>query len=419
MHFLQIIKKNRLFVAIIANFAIINKNKCSNIRLYHFFLTAKIPYKSLNHSLKLMRVQIMEGVPYAVNELPKFTTQKQLFDYLKQRVKYKNDFENIEVFQTLPTLLTANNVHNQPGAGDCDCFTIAALTCLIANNFNNSGIVLVGRNNSNAVHIYAYSDVNGKREYLDLTNKNYNQIRHYDYKQEIPLNLSKTEINKIKSMQLQLADGNFTTLSSMKKQAQKARNLVKSNAREYINNPFAYTKSHIFIPSKKVFIREDMADNMPFNEFTEGLISEGYSAEQIQELSAKRAERKAEKTTGKTERKATKTTAKADKKTAKQDRKTTRVEKKERVSAEDKGGIFKGITDTVGGIGKGLVSKYTGAAIPDTDTPGEGTTTTTLIKKETPGAEDDKLFGLPKKAVYIGGGLLLVSAIAFFATRKK
>ena len=365
-----------------------------------------------------MRVQILESVPFAINQLPKFQTPKQIFDYLKQNTKYKSDFNNIEVFQTLETLLTNKNVHKIPGYGDCDCFTIAALTLLIANGFYDSGIVLVGRNSSNAVHIYAYSDVNGKREYLDLTNKNYNQIRNYNFKQEIPLKLSNNEKQKIKNMQLQLADGNFTNLGSKRNQIKTRVSKAKQYGKEYVNDPFKFTSDHIFLPSKRIFIREDMADNMPFTEFTQGLVSEGYSTEQIQELAAKRAERKATKQSGKTERKATKVTAKADKKTSKQDRKTTRTEKKERVSAEDKGGIFRSITDTVGNVGKGLVGKYTGATIPDneSETPTEGK----QGNKPTPEITDEnKIFGLPKKAVYIGGAVLLLGAAILIMKRKK
>ena len=124
-------------------------------------MVAKMPYKNLDHSLTYLRKQVIEGIPYAFKNLPRFQTPEEIYKYFKLRTTYKNDPKGIELFQSLPTLMD-NNYHGVTGAGDCDCFTIALLSTLLANGFYDSGIVLVGRAKQQAVHIYAYTDVKKK-----------------------------------------------------------------------------------------------------------------------------------------------------------------------------------------------------------------------------------------------------------------
>jgi len=295
--------------------------------------TKLMPYRDLNHALKLLRLQIIEGIPYAQSNCPQFKTPLDAFNWLKMRTKYKNDPNNTELFQTLPTLLE-DNFHGITGHGDCDCFTIAILTILAANNFNNIGIVLVGRNRFTPVHIYAYyKDEKGEKHFLDLTNKYYNQTRRYTYFQEIPFNLTDKEKQK---MNLQLAENGL----SRRRQTPKAVERYRRDAMDFKRkqqqglvkrlNPY-----HVYLPSKRLQFREDYFDNLSNGEFQTMLLSEGYELEEIAELSGKRAERRREKKETKTAQKSEKKAAKIDKTRSKADAKRTRADAK-RIKAERK-----------------------------------------------------------------------------------
>lgn len=266
-------------------------------------------YKSLNHALKYLKVQVLESLPYASTECPKLKSPEAIFTYLKSRTCYKHDPKGIELFQTLPTLME-NNFHGKPGAGDCDCFTIAALALLVANGFDKCGIVLVGRNPNVPVHIYAYVDYNGTREYLDLTNKYYNFERSYPYKQSIPLVLTQNE----KQMYLQLA------------------------------SPGKLRSKMLYLPKSRAYVPEKKLDTYHINDFSKLLGDNGFSLEEISELAAKRQKRKAseppkrqvKKTTKKMEKEKRKAaTPKGQKKAAKVENKKAKAELK-RAKADKK-----------------------------------------------------------------------------------
>lgn len=144
----------------------------------------KQPYQDINHTLKCLKGQVIDGLPYALNQCPKFDSAEQLFYWLKNRVTYENDPKGNELIQTLPTLLD-NNWHGRTGYGDCDCFTTAALTLLVANGFKNLYVVLVGRNRFTPVHIYCGLIENGVFKVLDLTNRRFDVERPYPYRQHL------------------------------------------------------------------------------------------------------------------------------------------------------------------------------------------------------------------------------------------
>ena len=319
-------------------------------------------YQNLNHALKLFKVQVLEGIPYAQKNVPEFKSAQDIFDWLKLRTKYKNDPQGTELFQTLPTLLE-NNFHGITGHGDCDCFTIAALTVLAANNFKNFGIVLVGRNAFNPVHIYCYViDETGEKKYLDLTNKYFNQTRNYLYKQEIPFNLTLKEKN---DMLLQLADMGAPRrmrkptpqqIAKYKNSAVYQRRRAAFLKRQQENQAHAQlvrqgrrmrpNPNHIYLPSKNIQIREDYFDNSMSNgEFQHMLLSENYSLEEIEELAGRRGDRrrakKDEKRQLKKEKKQSKIElrkARAEKKRAAGEAKKTRAQAKQDKANRRSGG---------------------------------------------------------------------------------
>jgi hypothetical protein len=147
--------------------------------------TLKKQYVDINDTLRAIKTQIIDGLPFA-QKCPEFNTPEQLFYWLKRRTVYKNDPQNVELLQTLPTLLN-DNFHGVSGAGDCDCFTIATISLLIANGYKNIFVVLVGRSKKMPVHIYTVCYIKNKRVVLDLTNPKPNQERPYPYTQELPV----------------------------------------------------------------------------------------------------------------------------------------------------------------------------------------------------------------------------------------
>lgn len=400
-------------------------------------MKSKQRYKSLNHALKYLKVQVIESLPYAYNECPKLKSPEAIFHYLKARTCYKHDPKGIELFQTLPTLMQ-DNFHGTPGAGDCDCFTIACLALLIANGFNNCGIVLVGRNPHVPVHIYAYVDYNGKREYLDLTNKYYNYERSYPYKQTIPLVLTQTEKNK---MYLQLA------------------------------SPGKLRSKMLYLPNSRAYVPEKKLDSYHINDFSKLLGENGFSVDEISELSAKRQKRKAsepskgqqKKTTKKAEKEKRKASSSRGKKKAskiaKKDAKTdlikAKAEKKRKKGEASvnksqkekfklfnraKGGDGEG-GDDESGVDKAIrifdsagnaVAKVRGRAgasggqSPDEDesdnvpSASEGKTKKKKDSEEGMFSGSFNILGMeiPKGAAYVGGALIVGGTI-YAVTKKK
>ncbi len=148
------------------------------------------PYVSLEDTLIAMKQQIKDSIPFAENFLPRRKmSPKEIFTTLKSNVIYFNDPHDRELLQSMPTLFSKKNYHNIYGAGDCDCFTIAALACLFSKGYKENFIVIVGRNNSNAVHVYAKTIYGGSKKTLDLTNHSYNYERYYPFRQELKVGL--------------------------------------------------------------------------------------------------------------------------------------------------------------------------------------------------------------------------------------
>lgn len=422
----------------------------------------KMQYQNLDHSLRLFRGQVSEGLEYAKTEMPALDTPEKIFNWLKLRTRYKHDPKNTELFQTLPTLLD-NNFHGITGAGDCDCFTIAALSTLLANGFYNCGIVLVGRNRFNPVHIYAYVEDNGKRYFLDLTNKYFDQTRFYPYAQYIPFKINQNE----KNMMLQLAEMSAPRKRSFKKptegqlahwrkiQEKKRQQQMEHERRRAMGIVQRPNVNHIFMPSKGVQIREDYFDNLSAGEFQNMLLSEGYGLEEIVELSGRRGERRRQRKDEKRQLKKEKRQAKTDKIKAKAEAKRAKGEaKKMKAQAkidkanrsgggddgEEEGGwqgkVGKYFNKAVGGVSK-VMKAYRGQE-GDEDTEdaeaevvesnvGTSGGSRSNIRKASGGASDEPkmvtIFGKQMKqstAIGLGvGTALLIGGIAYGVSKSR
>lgn len=145
-----------------------------------------MPYKNIQHTCEMLRLQVIDSLDYAANNMPSFDNLDDMFRFMKDCTTYHLDGTGRELLQTLQTGFE-DNVHGIVGAGDCDCFTIWLLALMHVNGFSKKGFCLVGRTKHNPVHIYAYGYDNNGLRILDLTNKRIDTERPYKYRQFVPL----------------------------------------------------------------------------------------------------------------------------------------------------------------------------------------------------------------------------------------
>jgi hypothetical protein len=137
-------------------------------------------YSTLDRVLWGIREQIIDSVEYVKNNFPPLNTPDEVFNYCKMISTYVPDPPDVELVQSVPTLLE-NNQNGVIGGGDCDDLTVLTIAACIANNLKPNYIFLCGRNKSNAVHIYSGVKYDGKIYTLDLTNQFINMERPYQY----------------------------------------------------------------------------------------------------------------------------------------------------------------------------------------------------------------------------------------------
>jgi hypothetical protein len=150
-------------------------------------------YKNINDTLNYLRLQVEESKPFARSYVPKFNDPVQFFLWLKPQLKYRNDPKDTELLQSFGTLMI-NNFYGTPGMGDCDCFTIAALSGCYVQKWNNKKlyITLAGRNKFTPVHIWSGVILDGQNYPLDFTNAIPGKVRSYPFTQTLYLK----DINK-------------------------------------------------------------------------------------------------------------------------------------------------------------------------------------------------------------------------------
>jgi transglutaminase-like putative cysteine protease len=88
-----------------------------------------------------------------------------------------------ELLQRMESLFE-DNYHGVSGAGDCDCFTIAAVACAVANDIPVR-ICIVGNSPKGPSHVYCEMKENGKWVAFDLVNAFYGETKPYKYKKII------------------------------------------------------------------------------------------------------------------------------------------------------------------------------------------------------------------------------------------
>ena len=143
------------------------------------------PYKSLIHTLQSLKRQSLEGVDFMKKQMPAYLSEpRDLFYYLKDKVIYKHDPKGIELIHS-PQTLFHDNYHGEPGAGDCDDFSMLSIAALKAMGIPEAKIKVCLTGRSKKVPRHIYLSVNNTP--FDLTNDLYGEERSYPYKQEIPL----------------------------------------------------------------------------------------------------------------------------------------------------------------------------------------------------------------------------------------
>lgn len=147
--------------------------------------TGKMPYRDLQHTIQMMGKQVAEGVDYADKYLPYNTTPLEIWTILKQNTTYKNDPPGVELLQSMPSLLD-DNYWGIPGAGDCDCFTIAALTCAAARGIP-ARAVIVGNSKNAPTHVYAQLWDGSRWIDFDLVSSVYGVTKPYKFRQTLKM----------------------------------------------------------------------------------------------------------------------------------------------------------------------------------------------------------------------------------------
>lgn len=157
--------------------------------------TGRLPYQDLNHTLSMMKRQVIDSIAFANRVVPDFKNPRELDAWLRPKLHFKLDPNGVEYLQTMQTLF------REGGQGDCDCFVITTLACMIVNGWDDVYINLVGYDKRAPVHIYTDITWNGKRCVLDFTNGRYDHERttgkygKYKYRQRIPVRWREWKFN--------------------------------------------------------------------------------------------------------------------------------------------------------------------------------------------------------------------------------
>jgi hypothetical protein len=136
-------------------------------------------YTNLARTLEAMQIQIEDSLEYARYFTPKGSTPSSLFWLMKQHTVYRHDPPGVELLQSMPTMME-NNYWGVRGAGDCDCFTIAAVACCAVEKIPVR-ICLVGNTKNSPTHVYAEVKDRGKWVPFDLVAPFYGETKKYRY----------------------------------------------------------------------------------------------------------------------------------------------------------------------------------------------------------------------------------------------
>lgn len=119
---------------------------------------AEITYNDLAQVKRLINLKIAESMPFAANFVPSYIQSAQdCFMWLKTKTVYQLDPPNFELLQSFQSLIH-DNYHGIPGAGDCDCLTIAGAATLATRKKAIPYKVVYSGNGKNPTHVFLYAD---------------------------------------------------------------------------------------------------------------------------------------------------------------------------------------------------------------------------------------------------------------------
>ena len=142
----------------------------------------KEEYKNLDRTLQLIAKQIKASRAFAEIWLPAgIESPAELFHLLKPSLIYKADPPGIELIQNFRSLML-DNYWGIPGAGDCDCFSVAAAAC--ADVLGYSSALIVAGNGRQPTHIYNFIENNvfDLTENVILAERNYKRRELVKYR---------------------------------------------------------------------------------------------------------------------------------------------------------------------------------------------------------------------------------------------
>jgi hypothetical protein len=134
-----------------------------------------IAFKNLSQVKRLIGLKITESNQFAANFVPSYIkTAEDCFMWLKTKTTYLNDPPGIELLQSFQSLIL-DNYHGVPGAGDCDCLTIAAAATLNTRPRPIPFKIIYCGNGKAPTHVFL--SANGTA--FDLTTNSFGALRPY------------------------------------------------------------------------------------------------------------------------------------------------------------------------------------------------------------------------------------------------
>ena len=137
-----------------------------------------IPHPGLAEVLGYIILQADTSVNYCADRFGTSNTVADIWQIGKSRLIYENDDPQIEQIQSVQTLFE-NNIHNIPGAGECDCFTVFTIAMLKASKHNIKKISIYLQGNNNKTPSHVLTDYNGIK--IDFTQPTIDSIRKYNF----------------------------------------------------------------------------------------------------------------------------------------------------------------------------------------------------------------------------------------------
>lgn len=148
----------------------------------------KQKYISLVHTLKNLRLQAIESIPYCYQLTDGLNNPQDLFNYLKSITSYEPDPPGIELIHTAKSLFE-KNYHGISGAGDCDDLTVLSFASLYCLGIKKQYITLSGNQENVPTHIFISFIESGNLINFDLTQTFYNVTRKYNFCQYLPIKI--------------------------------------------------------------------------------------------------------------------------------------------------------------------------------------------------------------------------------------